>query len=405
MVQGNDQFPIGPVERLFSDGVKALDVIAYRLENRTKQEAILDFFSRYSTTEYNVRIEENTFMVDGIGGTTWEGSLILGRLVGQLLQESSACTDMDILELGAGAGLVSLHLANMGHSVVVTDRFSDLASQNFASFCANNPKVSIRADLRDLDWAEDSLQTLTDILQSHSNIRLVVGAEITCLRKQHRYLVKNLLEISRQSPNALMLFTFDGVAQAPHVYDSQYEKEFLSAMKEHGFAFSVIHNAKVSWVKETTESMVQNDKLSQVAHYEDLSGCVYQDFDMVSRSILSRQESNLTDYKAELPYDDTFYHHIIAFYRPTLVNTCSRCTRQFVNHPLLNNHDCCRFHPGLFVCRKHPAELRCSINGQGDNLGYYGNGEEGWPALFWDCCGSENQNEIGCKAGNHIPYY
>ena len=147
-------------------------------------------------------------------------------------------------------------------------------------------------------------------------------------------------------------------------------------------------------------------------------------------------------------------HHVIAFFRPAAVRTCQRCHKQFFCNTSLNpfnssarniseasnsassTEKCmsgrasavreylqeslyieglgsrvttganmgCRYHPGLYVCRKHPGETRSSVAGHGDALGYYGDGSEHWAAEFWDCCGSEDPKAPGCKVEAHLPY-
>jgi hypothetical protein len=85
-------------------------------------------------------------------------------------------------------------------------------------------------------------------------------------------------------------------------------------------------------------------------------------------------------------------HHIIMFFRPSALQTCSRCYSSFI--PLINNSPLfppsqllCAYHSGYYVCRRHPGETKLSINGQGDGLGYYGNGEEGIRKEVWVCEG------------------
>eukprot|EP01035_Chromulina_nebulosa_P025725 gene25725-33593_t len=104
------------------------------------------------------------------------------------------------------------------------------------------------------------------------------------------------------------------------------------------------------------------------------------------------------------PSTVTSMHHVTAFFRPEAVRTCQRCHSRFFVQPALHPPDSCKFHRGSYVCRRHPAETKCSIDGQGDNLGYYGTGKEGWAAEFWDCCGSEDPLAPGCCGDLHSPY-
>jgi len=98
-------------------------------------------------------------------------------------------------------------------------------------------------------------------------------------------------------------------------------------------------------------------------------------------------------------------HHIIAFYHISALNTCYRCHQQYLNIKGFNHLTSCIYHNGYYVCRKHPSELNCSINGLGDGLGYYGNKMiNNWNATFWDCCGNEDRNCIGCCTSYHESY-
>jgi predicted nicotinamide N-methyase len=97
-------------------------------------------------------------------------------------------------------------------------------------------------------------------------------------------------------------------------------------------------------------------------------------------------------------------HHVLAFFLPRAVNTCSRCHQQFFNSPSLNSPRQCRHHSGYYVCRRHPGDTKCSVSGLGDGLGYYGNGVEDWRAEFWDCCGSEDRLAPPCCAAAHVAY-
>ena len=98
--------------------------------------------------------------------------------------------------------------------------------------------------------------------------------------------------------------------------------------------------------------------------------------------------------------------HVVAFFKPTARATCSHCHEQFFHE--LNRPNACRHHKSTYVCRPHPCDVT-SIGGcesTADGLGYYcdGNESKGWPAKFWDCCGSEDENELGCEASFHTSY-
>ena len=107
---------------------------------------------------------------------------------------------------------------------------------------------------------------------------------------------------------------------------------------------------------------------------------------------------------------DLSNHHVNAYFKPSLLLTCARCHQPFFNNPRLFSNPArglfnpqlavCRYHPQYYVCRFHPAELGSS----GDGLGYYGNGEEGYDASFWDCCNNAERDAPGCVTGPHVVY-
>ncbi|KAI3735510.1 hypothetical protein L6452_15010 [Arctium lappa] len=72
---------------------------------------------------------------------------------------------------------------------------------------------------------------------------------------------------------------------------------------------------------------------------------------------------------------------------------CKRCKATY--NPSSNNPSACRFHPTLFVCRRHDDQKR-----------YYELGPDDPPyaAKFYDCCGAEEPNASGCTTSFHISY-
>lgn len=315
--------------------------------------------SKVSTLTYyrvgggTVVVQEDTHQVDGIGGVTWEGAFVLCRYLEMLsIQRMSGAYRM--VELGAGTGLVGILAGLLGWTVTITDRFIDLATDNIKH--ATFPSSEVVAV--ELDWAcRSSDALLADV---------VVGAEITCLRKQQAHLAATIVHVLQGSPGGVVLLTFDGAADDGA--QSQYESEFLQLMRTEGFRHTTVFAGSVQW-----------DGAS--ARFRNLS---------------------LGDTPLELEVNAG--HRVIAFFRGSAARTCQRCHRQF---PATEPFSCaavCRHHSGLFVCRRHPAELRCSVSGLGDSLGYYGNGEEGWAAEFWDCCGAEDRAAVGCCWSQHQGY-
>ncbi len=77
----------------------------------------------------NINIAENSEMVDGLGGETWDGALMLSSFMSSLHFGNGE----RIVELGCGSGLCGLVTSaadGPSISVILTDRFVDLATLN-----------------------------------------------------------------------------------------------------------------------------------------------------------------------------------------------------------------------------------------------------------------------------------
>ncbi|KAG2533732.1 uncharacterized protein LOC120687454 [Panicum virgatum] len=72
---------------------------------------------------------------------------------------------------------------------------------------------------------------------------------------------------------------------------------------------------------------------------------------------------------------------------------CRRCKVSY--DPSGNTRLSCRFHPSLFVCRRHDDQKR-----------YYElrDGDPPYAAKFYDCCGAEDPDAPGCTTDLHRSY-
>ncbi|KAJ1694681.1 hypothetical protein LUZ63_011379 [Rhynchospora breviuscula] len=72
---------------------------------------------------------------------------------------------------------------------------------------------------------------------------------------------------------------------------------------------------------------------------------------------------------------------------------CRRCKQSY--DPSKNTTSSCRFHPSFFVCRRHDDQKR-----------YYELGPDDPPyaAKFYDCCGAEDPDALGCTTDFHASY-
>jgi predicted nicotinamide N-methyase len=366
-------------------------------------------------------IKEDTNLVDGIGGETWEGAMVLAKYI---LSDLNLSSGVHVIELGAGSGLCGIAAFLMGCKVTVTDAFSDLAEINIKFLKEQLLSSRVPAELVDhlvampLSWGSEDGQAEAELVRHSGEADLIIGAEIACLRTRQEKLVETISRLA--GPQTLVLITFDDVAssndgnEAP---SSKHEPEFNERMKQKGFCKMVLFTASMEWrKKEATEdsskaggTMVDGDMAGTTIDgiYRDLTLSYHSDIPSLAllkpsssiyKSLLSNK-SNSGHHKAveeNASSRDTsavlskHLHHVVAYYRPSAARVCARCNRLYF--PALSKKSSsssssssggsscepsCRYHKGYFVCRRHPAEIRCSIDGTGDSLGYYGTGEEG----------------------------
>jgi 2-polyprenyl-3-methyl-5-hydroxy-6-metoxy-1,4-benzoquinol methylase len=327
----------------------------------SQYSAVIEVIGRDEETIFS--LEENSMLVDGIGGVLWDGSITILNLL-----QSLEMRGKHLVEFGCGIGICGIFAAFQGANVVLTDREVDLVTQNIdALTLPSDSAVTCHA----LTWGEDSpLQT--------QRFDVILVCECACLVRQQEKLVQSISDLA--GDGTIVFVTFDG---KPPPNDVQYELKFADLMSSRGFFSQCVDHSRVDWSLESVDE-----------RYRTLIAEIHQLDPKLGKRTNSSSPSSL-------PLKESTEHHIIAYYRPTATKTCCRCHSQYLE---LLNSPSCAFHPGYYVCRKHPGETRLSIEGCGDSLGYYGNGQEGWPAKFWDCCGSEDPNCPGCRVDLHLPY-
>jgi len=355
-------------------------------------------------------VQEDSNLCDGIGGIIWDGSLVMAYLLEEIVGTISENTHF--IELGCGAGLCSLVAAksNISKSNIkfsASDRYIDLLDINIEN---NNLKDEISSEILNWDTPDDSNTIFNKNNDKTDKYQVIYGVEIACLINQQFKLINTINKL--YNDNTIILITFDdSPSQA-----SNYEKQFINIMNSENFANSIIFTGSIEWDNNKRNAYLY-DLTSR--YHNDLNKLAFpiqhetrqyetNNFDTMNEKtneskIDSKNDDNVPPIPNLLSIDSQQrqnMHHIIAFYKIKSTKTCKHCHKSYLN--FLN--DKCLRHTGLFVCRWHPSETRSNINGLGDGEGYYGQGKEGYKATFWDCCGSEDKNAIGCTYNYHQSY-
>ena len=113
-----------------------------------------------------------------------------------------------------------------------------------------------------------------------------------------------------------------------------------------------------------------------------------------------------------LRLSDNNSHHIIAFYHISSLNTCYRCHKQYLNIKGFNHKISCKYHSGFYIYRKRSSKLNSTMNHNnlcGDGLDYDSNNTIintncDVNVAFWDCCGNEDRDCVGCCMSYHEGY-
>ena len=288
-----------------------------------------------------VSILENSEKVDGIGGVLWDGTLAACDLIRQI-----DMTQVNVLELGCGAGLFGVYASrrNTG-AVVMTDREVDLVEENVVMAKSQSQSI-LNCECVRLDWGDIVPPEIATL-----SYDMIVGCEITCLYKQHSKLVQTIRAAA--TDNTIILMTFDG---PPSPVSSTYERKFNELMRDAGFLATCAGHYRVDWFRDTSseESPVKGTSQSPRVYVGTLTDFLNPGTTLsspVQRSSPLENGGTSEGAGVSVTAVDSFEHHVLAYYRPCSTRTCSRCHSQFL--PLLNgSSNCiCRYHSGFYVCR------------------------------------------------------
>ena len=329
-------------------------VYTAKTESASKGEEALSFskFLLPATGDFRPKtlfMEESSMMVDGIGGIVWEGSWLMCDLITHM----SVDPLISVIELGSGTGICGIVAAIMNVKCLLTDREVDLTALNIERAIQSGSLQPGYAHAIQLEWGSDIQNENFNILTSH---RVIMGVEITCLMKQQSLLVDTINKL--YTPNSIVLMSFDSCD-----VESKYEKSFRNMMKINGYLSKTLFSGSVKSIQNISVPSLDAYVAQPVGSHRSY---ITLEKDLQPTSKIHRDSSEA---------EPCVKHFIEIFYKQSASKICSRCNNEYFD--ALNNSRACEFHEGFYVCRKHPAEIRCSVDGFGDGLGYYGNGTEG----------------------------
>jgi Lysine methyltransferase len=143
-----------------------------------------------------VAVAEDIHKVDGLGGEVWPGAKLLCQHLERLSKGRADWQQTAVLELGAGAALVSLVAAALGAAVVLaTDEYPDLLQDNIAAFTAEHPQLKARLQAHALTWGEPLPTQSSTVLAERAKAQLpllVCGSEILPMKGGHIALLHTL---------------------------------------------------------------------------------------------------------------------------------------------------------------------------------------------------------------------
>ena len=262
-------------------------------------------------------IKESSFMVDGIGGTTWDGSLLLIHFLLKYYAAMSSTVEetalpMEILEIGAGCGVVSLLAAKTGgFNVTCTDREIDLIEENMKR---NNISTDIM-NAYTLDWGDDvkripvrataaspTSNTNGDEGRSSSDrnrFSVICGAEITVLNKQHDILIDTVE--ANADEDTLILFTFDELLESSQ--EIMYKKKFTEKMSRKGYKCKAVMDGEVIWLKSSNKDDSSTNEFNEFV----ASICINDEVKASSEKEIVHNDS--------LQLQRSSRHHLLAFFK------------------------------------------------------------------------------------------
>jgi Lysine methyltransferase len=209
-----------------------------------------------------VSVTEDIHKVDGLGGEVWPGAKLLCQHLERSSKERADWQQTSVLELGAGAALVSLVAAALGAAIVLaTDEYPDLLQDNIAAFTAEHPQLKARLQAHALTWGEPLPTQIATVLAERASAQqplLVCGSEILPMKGGHTALLHTLATLCAACSSAshfTAALTFDvcpggmsAVCSRPRVCSTHH---FIELAQSSGWKCEV----QVQCIVETGDKM------------------------------------------------------------------------------------------------------------------------------------------------------
>ena len=140
----------------------------------------------FSIGGHDIEIEQ-TFSSNGVAGCVWQSAVVLAQY---FAANTDLVKDKNVLELGAGTGLLGIACHHFGGNVISTDH-EDAISSTEMNFKLNEIPLK---HCRSLNWGSDIGTFLEESASSPPDV--VLGADIVYIKDTFDLLMKTLIDIS-----------------------------------------------------------------------------------------------------------------------------------------------------------------------------------------------------------------
>lgn len=205
--------------------------------------------AKFHQTERNFTFAERTLTITqdwndgGVAAVVWDAAIVLSKYIEKHNQLS---VKKNVIELGAGTGLVGMVAALLGGNVIVTDRGMALKYINVNIENNANVLSGLPIKVEELNWGQD--------ISQFQPPDLILGADIVYIEDTFHELFKTLLDLTGSETVVLLSCRI------------RYERDnkFLILLKTR---FSI---SKVLYDNETDIVIYEAKKLSSVNTKDDL---------------------------------------------------------------------------------------------------------------------------------------